>query len=144
VGSLGQQLPADALVTYPCAGVTFVVPVFRAESPDPFPGVDRILSPYGHPIYLLTSSGTTLTLVGGSVTLRGGAGIPVTVLNKGNDPHNRLLSNQVFLVPTQRLADNSTYDVALEGTNSGLVSSTNPTGYFSRNFSFTTGIFASE
>ncbi|WP_194945658.1 hypothetical protein [Limnohabitans sp. DM1] len=134
----------DALATYPCAGVTSVVPIFGGESPDPFPDVDRLLTPYGQPVYLMSSNGTTLTLASWQITQRGGASVPVTVLTKENDPHKRLTANQVFVVPTQRLANNSTYDVVLSGTNSGMISSANPTGSFNRIFSFTTGTFTSE
>jgi hypothetical protein len=134
----------DSLATYPCAGITSAVPLFGPENPDPFPNVDRTVTPYGQPIYLLSSSGTTITLTNGTITRKGGAGVPVTVLTKDNDPIKRLTSNQVFLVPTERLADNSTYDVVLSGTNTGMVSVSNPTGFFSRTFSFTTGTFTSE
>jgi VCBS repeat-containing protein len=142
--SLGQQIPTDSLSTFPCDGVVGVNPTFGAESPDPFPNVNRDFNPYGQPIYLMSSFGTALVLSSGSVALRGGAGVPVTVLTKDNDPQKRLTTNQVFVVPTQRLADNSTYDVVLIGTNTGMVSAGNPTGYFSRTFSFTTGTFTSE
>jgi VCBS repeat-containing protein len=142
--SAGQQVPVDSLATYPCAGITSAVPLFGPENPDPFPNVDRTVTPYGQPIYLLSSSGTTITLTNGTITRKGGAGVPVTVLTKDNDPIKRLTSNQVFLVPTERLADNSTYDVVLSGTNTGMVSVSNPTGFFSRTFSFTTGTFTSE
>ena len=143
-GYLGQQIAADALATYPCEGVSSVYPIFGPEDPDPFPLVNRYQTPYGQPVYMLTSYGTKLTLVNGSITLRNGGAVPVTVLNNANDPQKRLQSNQVFLVPTQRLADNSTYDVALSGTHSGLISTANPTGAFTRNFSFTTGTPSSE
>lgn len=144
VNPLGQQIAADALVTFPCQGITGVNPIFSGENPDPYPDLDWEKTPYGQPIYLMGATGSTVSLKSGSITLRGGASVPVTVLTKDNDPQLRLLANQVFLVPTQRLADNSTYEVVLTGTHSGMVSTTNPQGTFSRSFSFSTGTFTSE
>jgi uncharacterized protein YkwD len=140
----GQKIPNDAIVTFPCNDISGVSPVFGSESPDPFPNTNRDINPYGQPIYLMSSNGTTLTLTNWQITQRGGTSVPVTVLTKENDPHKRLTANQVFVVPTKRLADNSTYDVVLSGTNSGMISSANPTGSFNRIFSFTTGTFTSE
>jgi VCBS repeat-containing protein len=141
---LGQQIASDALVTFPCQGISGVNPIFSGEDPDPFPDLDWENTPYGHPIYLMGATGSTLSLTSGSITLRGGASVPVTVLTKDNDPQLRLFGNQIFLVPTQRLADNSTYDVQLTGTHSGMVNVKNPTGTFSRAFSFTTSTFTSD
>ena len=144
ISILGQQMAQSSLATYPCEGISGVNPVFGSEDPNPFPSVNIDVTPYGQPVYLMSANGTALTLNSGSIKLRGGSEVPATNLNKDNDPNRRLASNQVFLVPTQRLADNSTYDVVLTGTNTGMVSTTNPTGYFSRTFSFTTGTFTSE
>lgn len=141
---LGQQISQDALVTFPCQGISGVIPIFSGEDPDPFPDLDWEKAPYGQPVYLMGASGTTLSLTSGSITLRGGASVPVAVLTKDKDPQQRLQGHQIFLVPTQKLADHSTYDVVLVGTNSGMVSATNPTGAFSRNFSFTTSTFTSD
>jgi hypothetical protein len=78
-------------------------------------------------------------LISGTITPRGGAALPTRTLTAANDPVGQLESNQVFLVPTTRLLDNTTYDVVLSGTSTGLVSASNPTGAWTRNFSFTTG-----
>lgn len=141
---LGQQIAQDTLVTFPCQGISGVNPIFSGEDPDPFPDLDWENTPYGQPIYLMGATGSTLSLTSGTITLRGGGSVPVTVLTKDNDPQLRLFANQIFVVPTKRLADNSTYDVLLTGTHSGMVSLTNPNGSFSRSFSFSTGTFTSE
>lgn len=66
-----------------------------------------------------------------------------TIFNSAVDPllpddSRRVKSNQVFLVPTQKLLDNTTYTVVINGTNTGMVSTTNPTGSFYRTFTFNT------
>ena len=140
----GQQIDVNALAHFPCDGTTGVNPYFRAENPDPFPNVNRDIYPYGQPVYLMSAKGTTISLQSWSIKLRGGASVPVIVFDKEADPNKILLSNEIFVVPTQRLADNSTYEVVLSGKNSGMISSANPTGSFDRSFSFTTGTFTSE
>lgn len=136
ISSAGQQINASDVATFPCQGSTNLVPDFRGEDPDPFPNVDRSITPYGHPVYVMARIGNTLTLTFGSMTLRGGTAVPTTILTQSNDPNNRLLSNQAFLVPTTKLADNSTYDVVINGTNNGTA--------FTRSFSFTTGTSTSQ
>ncbi len=142
--SLGQQITTDALATYPCNGVKDAFPYFRDEAPNPFPGVNMMLTPFGQPVYLMSARGTTLSLTSWAITLQGGMGVPVTVLTKDNDPQKgtpqALQANQIFVVPTQMLADNSTYDVSVTGTNTGMITANNPTGAFSRKFSFSTGV----
>jgi hypothetical protein len=140
----GQLISTNTVATFPCDGILGLSPVFKGEDPDPFPNVNRDLTPYGQPIYVASGPNTTITLSSGTVTLRGGAAVPTTTLTSSNDPQSRLQPNQVFLVPTTRLADNSTYDVSMSGTSTGLVSSGNPTGTWSKSFSFTTGTVLSE
>jgi hypothetical protein len=137
-GQQMQQLGLTTIATFPCNGVGGVEPVFAGEEPDPFPDVNRDLTPYGQPVYVMTSVGSTVTvnLQTSSIVARGGA--------RANDPHGIVETNEVFLVPTERLADNRTYDVILNGTLSTLVSANNPTGAWSRAFSFTTGVFKGE
>lgn len=140
----GQLLGSNTIASFPCDGVTGLHPAFFGENPDPFPSVDRNANPYGHPIYVTSGPNTTITLSSGTVTLRGAAAVPTTTLTSSNDPQLRLQANQVFLVPTTRLADNATYDVSMSGTSTGLVSSSNPTGAWTKSFSFTTGTVLSE
>jgi hypothetical protein len=140
----GQLIPTNAVASFPCDGVQGLSPVFRGEDPDPFPSVNRDVTPYGQPIYVTSGSNTTITLSSGTVTLRGGATVPTTKLTSSNDPQARLQGNELFLVPTVRLADNAIYDVALSGTSTGLVSPSNPTGTWTKSFTFATGTVLSE
>lgn len=141
-----QRIAGDSVATFPCNGTTGLDPVFASESPDPFPDVNRNITPYGQPVYVMTAAGSTVTLdaVRSTITPRGGVALPTRLLTQSNDPNARLASNQVFLMPTTRLADNMTYDVVLNGTLSTLVTDTNPTGTWSRAFTFYTGTFRGE
>jgi hypothetical protein len=78
-------------------------------------------------------------MTAGVIQAVGGAPVPTRWLTSANDQHGRLQPNQVFLVPTQRLADNTSYSVTLTGTNTGEVTAGNPTGAFTKTFTFTTG-----
>jgi hypothetical protein len=141
-----QRVEAPSINTFPCDGTTMVDPVFGAEDPDPFPDVNRDVTPYGQPVYVMTATGSTVTLdaVRSTITPRGGIALPTRLLTQSNDPNARLASNQAFLVPTTRLANNTTYDVVLNGTLSTLVTDANPTGAWSRAFTFYTGAFRGE
>jgi VCBS repeat-containing protein len=142
--SVGQLTAQDEISTFPCNGIMGMHPVFGNEDPDPFPAVDRDVTPYGQPVYVMSGPNTSIVLNAGTITLRGGAAVPTTTLSAANDPQKQLQGNQVFLVPTVRLADNAIYDVALSGTSTGLVSPSNPTGTWTKSFSFTTGTVLSE
>lgn len=152
LSSNGQQIEKTEIATFPCEGISGLMPKFGPEMPNPFPNVDLGANPYGHPVYLLARNGNSLTLKSGSMQTTDGAIIPTIIFSNDNDPQcsingNPLVcvkNNQSFLVPTTRLQDNTTYKVHLEGTNSGLISPSNATGSFVRDFSFTTGTFTSE
>ena len=141
-----QRISAATINTFPCNGSTGLNPVFAGEDPDPFPDVNRNVTPYGQPVYVMTATGSTVTLdaARSTITPRGGVALPTRLLTQSNDPNVRLASHQAFLVPTTRLADNTTYDVVLNGTLSTLVTDANPTGAWSRAFTFYTGAFRGE
>jgi hypothetical protein len=141
-GWVRQSIPADAVLTFPCQGIV-TTPVFGGEAPEPFP--KRSSKEYGQPIYVMGADGTTVTLNAASSTMTPAGGVPVatTLFNSAVDPlpstdSRRVKSNQVFLVPIQRLLDNTTYTVVLNGTNTGLVTNANPTGAFYKTFTFST------
>ena len=143
-GWVRQSIPADTVLTFPCQGIAGVTPVFGGESPEPFPSRGSATE-YGQPIYVMGADGNTVTLNAASSTMTPAGGVPVatTIFNSAVDPlpstdSRRVKNNQVFLVPTQRLLDNTTYTVVLNGTNTGMVTSANPTGAFTRTFTFTT------
>jgi len=148
-GQLNQRIASDAMASFPCEGTSGLNPFFGSEDPNPFPAVDLNATPYGTPVYLMSAVGTTLTVTSSTITQRGVGSVATTQLNTSNDPQAsgsliRLASNQVFVIPTTHLADNATYDVVLSGTNTGLITSSNPTGAFSRSFSFQTGTYISD
>lgn len=142
VGWVRQSIPKDSVLTFPCQGIT-TSPTFMGEAPEPFPA--RGPQFYGQPVYVMGAEGTfvTINVASSSITPTGGVAVATTVFNSAVDPllstdSRRVKSNQVFLVPTDRLLDNTTYTVVINGTNTGMVSTANPTGSFYRTFTFST------
>lgn len=131
-----------SLKTFPCEGTAGLETAFTHETPDPFPdfpSASRSVAPYGQPVYLKGAPGTTTTMSAGVIQPVGGAAVPTRWLTRGNDPHGLLQPNEVFLMPTERLVPNTDYLVTLSGTNTGEVTTQNPTGSFTRSFTFRTG-----
>ncbi len=142
-GWIRQSIPSDTILTFPCQGITNTTPVFGGENPEPFPA--RGSKEYGQPVYVMGADGTTVTInvASSSITPLGGSAVATTVFNRAVDPlldsdRRKVKNNQVFLVPTQRLLDNTTYTVVLNGTNTGMVTNANPSGAYSRTFTFST------
>lgn len=143
-GQVNTEQTSNTVLTFPCEGMEDLPTLQSSEAPDPFPGTDRVANPYGMPVYIRSATNTTLTLTSGTMTLRGGAAVPTVWLTKANDPNTILKGNEVFLSPTVGLADNAFYDVRLVGTNTGMITSDNPTGAFTRDFSFKTGTYLGQ
>ena len=142
-GWVRQSIPAESVLTFPCQGIA-VTPVFRGENPEPFPRRGSTTE-YGQPVYVMGAEGTTLTInpTTSSITPAGGVPVATTIFSTTVDPlgpndGRNIKSHQIFLVPTQRLLDNTTYTVIINGTNTGMVSNANPTGAFYRTFTFNT------
>ncbi len=143
-GQVNTEQTSNTVLTFPCEGMEDVPTLQSSEVPDPFPGTDRVKNPYGMPVYIRSATGTTLNVTSGTITPRGGQAVPAVWLTRANDPNFKLLGNQVFLSPTVGLADNTWYDVKLAGTNTGMVTSSNPTGRFDRIFSFKTSTYLGQ
>lgn len=142
-GWVRQSISQDSVLTFPCQGITATTPAFMGEAPEPFPA--RGSKEYGQPVYVMGAEGTTVTInaTSSSITPTGGAPVATTIFDSIFDPlpigdGRRVKSHQVFLVPTDRLLDNTTYTVVINGTNTGMVSTANPTGSFYRTFTFST------
>ena len=141
-GWVRQSISQDSVLIFPCQGVS-TTPAFMGEAPEPFPA--RGSKEYGQPVYVMGAEGTTVTLdtANSSITPNGGTAVATTIFDSIVDPlpigdGRRVKSHQVFLVPTDRLLDNTTYTVVVNGTNTGMVSAANPTGSFYRTFTFST------
>jgi len=118
-------LGTNKVVTYPCQGSSNIPTKFLPadELPNPFPAMDNTSPPVGPPIYLKVDAPQVLTVnsARSSITLNG-MPMPFTVLNKDNDPNNDpidgkayITANEVFVIPTQALLPNSSYQVTLNG-----------------------------
>jgi hypothetical protein len=115
-----------APLTFPCANTTDVAPyattfrgdVFYASAPataksdDFFWGFD---GSQGTPIAVFANPGDTLKLTNASVTMRGGASVPVTLLSTDRT----LYPYEGYVWPKQNLLPYTTYDVVIFGTVNG-------------------------
>lgn len=135
------------LVTFPCQGSSGLNPYFVGEFPDPYPSVNRDLAPMGHPIYLMDLNQGNLSLTSHSLRLGSSAGqsVPTRLLTHDNDQPDGVsgatpivAAHQLAIVPEQGLQQNATYWVTLSGTSTSLVTASNPSGAFTRTFSFST------
>jgi uncharacterized protein YkwD len=107
---LAQNLPADQVLTWPCAATTgLVLARYGAEVPDPFPGVSR---PIGTPFYVVARKGASLRLSGLSLTqLATGKSMPllparysdIERLPDGNVFSSSLLMDWAFVAPSEAL-----------------------------------------
>jgi hypothetical protein len=130
------QVPGpDDVLTYPCQGTTgTATELANQEDPNPVPGRNFTTSPIGQPIVVELAFGNTLTLTSATmVDMANGSNVALLApVDAANDPNPGYLEgNEGFIMPNAPLAANTSYQVTLNGTNTG-------TG-FSRTFSFTTG-----
>lgn len=129
------------VVTYPCQGSSNVPPSFEPanESPNPFVGSVYANALVGPPIYLKADAPQVLTVNPGSSSIsQNGLAMPFVVLTSLNDPNIDIIDgqafiapNEVFVIPTQVLLPDTSYQVTLNGTINSLP--------FTRTFTMTTG-----
>lgn len=131
----GFQLQApDAVVTYPCEGVTGVESTLGLEDPNPVPGRNLATRPLGSAIVVMVRHGQTLTLTSASM-VRVSDGQPVVMrapVTGAADPNGQLLNDPHigYVIPENPLDPGTAYRVTIRGTNNGAA--------FERVFSFTT------
>lgn len=118
-------LGTNKVVTYPCQGSSNIPPAFEPanESPNPFIETGYASAIVGPPIYLKVDAPQVLTVntVSSSITLNG-ITVPFVVLSHSNDPNidpidkePYITTNEVFVIPTQALLPNASYQVTLNG-----------------------------
>lgn len=128
--NLLQLQSSSDVLTYPCQGVTDTDYEVRNESPNPVPSRDLSTQPIGHPIYVQALRGRALLI--SSVTMTGplgSVGLLPTMTNT-NDPNGVMGEHQAMIMPSTSLIANTSYAVAITGTQGGVA--------FSKNFTFTT------
>jgi uncharacterized protein YkwD len=120
------------VVTYPFSGQQRVPVNFFSdnESPDPVPSRNEV----GYPISVHANITSTVRVQSFSVSPRGGAALPVQTLigvaSGGQPADTHTPTSAAAIVPLNRLAANTTYDVRFVGTVDGTS--------VTRNWSFTT------
>lgn len=131
-----QTADATTVSTYPCDGVTGVKPSVKGEFPNPVPGRDLAVNPIGHGMLVMVRKGQTLVIssaslinnaTGAAVALRA----PITASNDPNNIFGPYGNYMGYVAPDAALAENTSYQATIAGTNDGVS--------FSRTFTFTTG-----
>jgi uncharacterized protein YkwD len=113
----GPGIARGNVAVWPYAGQTQVVPNFFSdyESPDPVPGVNEV----GYPISVHANINSILTVQSFSVRPRGGgAELSVRLLVRDQDAETP--RSAAAIVPLQKLAAATTYDVSYTGTVDGV------------------------
>ncbi len=133
-GTAGRQLPSTSdVLTYPCQGVTGTAWKMDNEEPAVIASRNYSLFPTGQPVVVKVRDGQVLTIATASITVTStGAVVPLQpILTSANDAHNLVPINEAIIIPDVALVSNTSYTVAISGTNSGQA--------FIRNFTFSTG-----
>lgn len=117
-GSYAYGLPAGTFVTWPFNGQTQVTPNFFSdyEEPDPVPNANEV----GYPVSVHTNLTSTLTVQSFTIRAHGTAtDLPTRLLAQGQDT-NTSTKSAAAIVPLNRLASGTTYDVSFAGTIDGV------------------------
>ena len=117
-----QQIGADKVLTYPCAGTIGVLSkTYTDEIPSPIAGRRLLDNPIGHPIYVKVRDGNVLVLNGYVLRKTGtSVDIPLQLLNKENDKNGLITDGSVaILMPLLPLEKNSSYEFTSAGMNNG-------------------------
>jgi uncharacterized protein YkwD len=137
----GQQMPANAIATWPLPSASGLPAAMKQESPNPAPD----LTAPGTPVMVMVNAaaaGDVLTVASFTLTGPGGANVPARIIlpaaaltgstNAATaDINNALNAGTAFLLPLAPLSTNTTYTVTFNGARDGTP--------LSKTWSFTTG-----
>lgn len=130
-----NDLAADQVSTYPCAGSTGVNPSLADETPSSIPlNLAQDYRAYGTPIVVKVRAGKVLNLNNATITpAAGGAAIQAQIVSQANDPQKGALmrADSAYILPLAPLQAGGSYMVTVSGTNDNAV--------FTKTFSFSTG-----
>lgn len=118
----GTQHPAKgSLRVYPCAG-SVVAPSLSGENPSPVPTRNLATNPVGPAIYVISDLGTTVKILGITVTHVATSTTLATLspTDSSNDPNKFLQSNTAFVFVDQPAVPESTYTYVVRGTVDGV------------------------
>ena len=109
---LGAGIGRGKVVNWPYAGQTGVAPNFFSdqESPDPIPNANEV----GYPVSVHGDITAVLTVQSFTIQQRGGAILPVRLLQHAGDEHTP--ESAAAIVPLSPLKAGTTYDVSFVGT----------------------------
>lgn len=130
-----NDLAADQVATYPCAGSTGVNSGLADETPSSIPvNLPQDYKLFGAPIAVKVRTGKVLNLKSATITpSAGGPAIQAQIVSQANDPQKGALTraDSAYILPLAPLQAGGSYMVTVSGTNDGAV--------FTKSFSFSTG-----
>lgn len=130
--SASASLASSEVLSFPCNGLTGIMPIFGPESPSPYPKRDFINSPMGTPILLKSPKGAPIAIASAQVyALADKVPLKLEIMVANNDPHSLVSTNEAFIIPDQPLKANTQYQVNIQGTTGSTP--------FTKKFSFQTG-----
>jgi hypothetical protein len=133
--SPSQKIAEGEVKTYPCEGTTAIRTFHPDENPNPLPGRNLNSNPPGHPVVMLSRSGSKLTEI--AVVMQNtatGADVPMAAVRTvDNDSSGLMHRNAAFAIPNVELAMNTSYRVKVTGKVDGRS--------FENNFTFSTGSY---
>jgi hypothetical protein len=112
---LGAGLGAGRLVTYPAADQLRIPRNFYSdqEMPDPFPAQNEV----GYPVSVHADIDKTVTVQSFTLSVRGGAPLPVRLLSRATDPETPV--SAAAIIPNSPLAAATTYEAQFVGAIDG-------------------------
>ena len=134
---VGQTAGNNVVRTYPCEGSSGVLHLLWGETPSPVPDRDLFARPLGSSVLVAGDINKKLVITSSSMTGPGGVAVALRpAVTESNDPNSApgrayLASHEAFISADAPLANTTTYQVSITGTNGAMP--------FSRSFSFTTG-----
>lgn len=102
-----------ALITWPCHGSRTNASWSNPEWPDPLARSVGWSQPIGPPIFLRSRSGSRLAI---SSIVLSGYSAETFILSADNDPHQRLRSNEAFVLMKSPLTPGQSYTASIAGT----------------------------
>jgi hypothetical protein len=125
-----QPMTTSGPLTFPCQGTTGIAYSGNGETPVP----PNTSGAFGAPVAVTGNPTDTIVLTSGTMTSTSGPVINLNLLDSANDPNKELPTFEAVAYSSTPLTANTTYTVAIAGTDNGTA--------FSRTFTFTTGNIA--
>lgn len=108
----------NQILNYPCEGIKDTDYKLTNETPNPLPNRNLKTNPIGQPIYIVSQTGSHLTVTDYKMTDENGQAIALQALTHDNDPNRNSLNqpiinpNETILMPLKALQPNTSYHIS--------------------------------